>query len=34
MVLKEHKINKQAAAGITRHITFTVPGKLEINRTM
>jgi hypothetical protein len=32
MVLKESKISKQAAAGITRHITFTIPETLEIIR--
>ena len=30
MVPKESKLNKQAAAGITRHITFTIPETLEI----
>jgi len=27
---KEPKVSKQAAAGITRHITFTIPETLEI----
>jgi hypothetical protein len=30
MALKEPKISKQAAAGITRHITFTIPETLQI----
>ena len=30
MAPKESKISKQAAAGITRHITFTIPETLEI----
>jgi len=30
MTSRETKISKQAAAGITRHITFTIPEKLEI----
>jgi hypothetical protein len=30
MAPKETKISKQAAAGITRHITFTIPETLEI----
>jgi len=30
MAPKELKINKQAAAGTTRHITFTIPERLEI----
>jgi hypothetical protein len=30
MALKESKISKQAAASITRHITFTIPETLEI----
>jgi hypothetical protein len=29
MALKESKIYKQSAAGITRHITFTIPETLE-----
>jgi hypothetical protein len=32
MAPKELKVSKQAAAGITRHITFTIPGTLEIIR--
>jgi hypothetical protein len=32
MALKEPKISKQAAAGITRNITFTIPETLEIIR--
>jgi hypothetical protein len=32
MVSKEPKINKQAVAGTTRHITFTIPETLEIIR--
>ena len=32
MLSKEPKISKQAAAGITRHITFTIPETLEIIR--
>jgi hypothetical protein len=34
MVPKEPKISKQAAAGITRHITFTIPETLEIIRKL
>jgi hypothetical protein len=34
MATKEHKINKQTPAGITRHITFTIPETLEIIKTM
>jgi len=30
MASRESKISKQAAAGITRHITFTIPETLEI----
>jgi len=30
MFPKEPKIGKQAAAGITRHTTITIPGTLEI----
>jgi hypothetical protein len=30
MAPKEPKISKQAAAGITTHITFTIPKALEI----
>jgi hypothetical protein len=30
MAPKEPKISKQAAAGTTRHITFTIPDILEI----
>jgi len=30
MAPKEPKISKQAAAGTTRHITFTIPETLEI----
>jgi hypothetical protein len=29
MALKESEISKQAAVGITRHITFTIPETLE-----
>jgi len=29
MASKEPKISKEAAAGITRHITFTIPETLE-----
>ena len=29
MALKESKISKQTTAGITRHITFTIPKTLE-----
>jgi len=32
MASKEPKISKQAAAGTTRHITFTIPVKLETIR--
>jgi hypothetical protein len=32
MAPKEAKISKQAAAGITRHITFTIPETLETIR--
>ena len=32
MASKEPKICKQAAAGTTRHITFTIPETLEITR--
>jgi hypothetical protein len=32
MAPKELKISKQAAAGITRNVTFTFPGTLEIIR--
>jgi len=32
MALKEPKISKQVAAGITSHITFTIPETLEIIR--
>jgi len=32
MASRELKISKQAAAGITRHITFTIPETLEIIR--
>jgi len=32
MAPKEPEINKQAAAGITSHITFTIPDTLEIIR--
>jgi hypothetical protein len=32
MASKEPKISTQAAAGITRHITFTIPEKLETIR--
>jgi hypothetical protein len=32
MAPKEPKISKYAAAGITRHITFTIPETLEIIR--
>jgi hypothetical protein len=32
MAPKEPKISKQTAAGITRHITFTIPKTLEIIR--
>jgi len=34
MISKEHKIGKQAAAGITRHITFTIPETLKIIRKL
>ena len=34
MVPKEPKISKQAAAGITRHVTFTIPETLEIIRKL
>jgi hypothetical protein len=34
MALSESKINKQAAAGITRHITFTIAETLEIISAM
>jgi hypothetical protein len=34
MALKEHKINKETAAGITRLITFTIPETIEIIKTM
>jgi hypothetical protein len=30
MASREHKIGKQEAAGIKRHITFTIPETLEI----
>ena len=30
MASRESKISKQAAAGITRHITFKIPETLEI----
>jgi hypothetical protein len=32
MASKEPKINKQAAAGKTRHMTLTIPEKLETIR--
>jgi ABC-type spermidine/putrescine transport system permease subunit II len=32
MAIKETKIRKQAVAGRTRHITFTIPETLEIIR--
>ena len=32
MAHKEPKISKQAAAGITRHITFTIPETIEVIR--
>jgi hypothetical protein len=32
MTPKESKIGKQAAAGISRHIIFTIPETLEIIR--
>jgi len=32
MTPKESKMCKQSAAGITRHITFTIPESLEIIR--
>jgi len=32
MAPKEPKIRKQAAAGITKHITFTIPETLQIIR--
>ena len=32
MAHKKPKISKQAAAGTTRHITFTIPETLEIIR--
>jgi hypothetical protein len=32
MASKEPKISKQAAAGITRHITLTIPETFEIIR--
>jgi len=34
MTHKEPKISKQAVAGITRHIKFTIPETLEIIRTL
>jgi len=34
MAHKEPKISKQAAAGITRHIIFTIPETLEIIQTL
>jgi len=34
MAPKEHKINKQTAAGITRQIKLTISEKLEITKTM
>jgi hypothetical protein len=34
MAPKEHKINKQAAAGITRDITLTIPETTEIIRKL
>jgi len=30
MASREYKISKQAAAGIKRHITFTIPESLKI----
>jgi hypothetical protein len=33
MAPKEPKISKHAAAGITKHITFTIPETLETIRT-
>jgi hypothetical protein len=32
MAPKKHKTSKEAAAGTTRHITFTIPETLEIIR--
>jgi len=34
MAPKEPEISKQAAAGTTRHITFTIPETLEIIRKL
>jgi hypothetical protein len=34
MAPKEPKISTQTAAGITRHIAFTIPETLEIIKTM
>jgi len=34
MVPKESKTRTQAAAGITRHITFTIPETIEIIRKL
>ena len=34
MAPKGQKINKQTAARITRHMTFTISEKLEIIKTM
>jgi hypothetical protein len=33
MATKEHKRDKETAAGITMHITFTIPETTEIIRT-
>jgi len=34
MIPKEPKISKQAAASITRHITFMIPETIEIIRKL